>query len=119
MHPLAVIGLGGLWPGMVRERHETIIAVNFGGCVVPTGLAIYELLCLPVADAPALLALLVTAGVNIVVCYFVAPPVQGVGILLPGLVPAAVAAFLALLFAPGEAALLSPMSGVSPGRSLR
>ena len=38
-HPLAVFGLGGLWPGMRRERRETIIAVNFGGCVIPTGLA--------------------------------------------------------------------------------
>ena len=43
-HPLAVFGLGGLWPGMRRERRETIIAVNFGGCVIPTGLALYELL---------------------------------------------------------------------------
>src|SRR5947199_957917 len=41
-HPLAIFGLGGLWPEMVRERRETIIAVNFGGCVVPTGLAVYE-----------------------------------------------------------------------------
>jgi uncharacterized membrane protein len=43
MHPLAVFGL---WPQMRRERHETIIAVNFGDCVVPTGLAAYELLYL-------------------------------------------------------------------------
>src|ERR1700730_7949067 len=43
-HPLAVFGLGGRWPGMRRERRETIIAVNFGGCVIPTGLALYELL---------------------------------------------------------------------------
>jgi uncharacterized membrane protein len=42
MHPLAVFGLGGLWPAMIRERRETIIAVNFGGCVVPAGLAAYE-----------------------------------------------------------------------------
>src|SRR5882724_4926657 len=32
-HPLAVFGLGGLWPEMRRETRETIIAVNFGGCV--------------------------------------------------------------------------------------
>jgi uncharacterized membrane protein len=59
---------------MVRERRETIIAVNFGGCIVPTGLAVYELLHLSAAGASALLALLVTAGVNIAVCYFVARP---------------------------------------------
>jgi uncharacterized membrane protein len=37
MHPL--FGLVGLWPEMVRERRETIIAVNFGGCVIATGLS--------------------------------------------------------------------------------
>jgi uncharacterized membrane protein len=42
MHPLAVFGLGGLWPEMVRERRETVIAINFGGCLVPTGLAAYD-----------------------------------------------------------------------------
>ena len=74
VHPLAVFGLGGLWPGMRRQRHETIIAVNFGGCVVPTGLALYELLHLAAAGAPTLLPLLVAGGVNIAVCYFAARP---------------------------------------------
>src|SRR6266436_3268356 len=55
-HPLAVFGLGGLWPEMRRERRETIIAVNLGGCVVPTGLALYELLQLAAQGAPALCA---------------------------------------------------------------
>jgi uncharacterized membrane protein len=65
VHPLAVFGLGGLWPEMIRERRETIIAVNFGGRVVPTGLALYELLHLAAAGTPTLLALLVAGGVNI------------------------------------------------------
>jgi uncharacterized membrane protein len=103
-HPLAVFGLGGLWPEMRRERRETIIAVNLGGCVVPTGLALYELLQLAAQGAPALCAVLVAGIVNIAVCYLLARPVQGVGILLPGLVPAAVAAILALIFAPSAAA---------------
>jgi uncharacterized membrane protein len=118
MHPLAVLGLTRFWPEMVRERSETIIAVNFGGCVVPTGLAVYQLLHLSAAAASALLALLVTAGVNIAVCYFVARPVQGVGILLPGLVPAAVAALLALIFAPGDAAPVAYVAGPLIGADL-
>ena len=113
MHPLAVFGLGGLWPQMRRERRDTIIAVNFGGCVVPTGLALYELLYLAAAGAPTLVALLVAGGVNIAVCYLIARPVQGVGILLPGLVPAAVAAILAVLFAPGDAAPVAYIAGVA------
>jgi len=113
IHPLTVFGLGGLWPQMRREHSETIIAVNFGGCVVPTGLAIYQLLYLAAAGASTLLALLVAAGVNIAVCHFVARPVQGVGILLPGLVPAAVAAFLAVIFAPSDAAPVAYIAGVA------
>jgi uncharacterized membrane protein len=83
MHPLAVFGLGRLWPEMARERRETVIAVNLGGCVVPTCLAAYQLLFLAAAGASTLLALVVAAGVNIAVCYFIARPVPGVGILMP------------------------------------
>ena len=113
VHPLAVFGLGGMWPGMRRERHDTIIAVNFGGCVIPTGLALYELLQLAVQSPQELSAVLVASIVNIAVCYFLARPVQGVGILLPGLVPAAVASILALIFAPSEAAPVAYVAGVA------
>ena len=113
MHPLSVFGLGGLWPEMRRERRETIIAVNFGGCVIPAGLALYELLQLAAEGAPALLVVLVGSMVNIAVCYFLARPVQGVGIVLPGLVPAAVAAILALIFAPSETAPVAYVAGVA------
>jgi uncharacterized membrane protein len=112
-HPLAIFGLGGLWPQMVRERSETIIAVNFGGCVIPTGLAVYELVHLAAVGSPSLVALLVTGGGNIAVCYFAARPVPGVGILLPGLLPAAVAAVLALLFASHDAAPVAYIAGVA------
>src|ERR1039458_6731151 len=40
MHPLAVFGLDDLWPQMRRVRRETVVAVNIGGCVIPTGLAL-------------------------------------------------------------------------------
>jgi uncharacterized membrane protein len=113
VHPLAVFGLGGMWPGLRRERRETIIAVNFGGCVIPTGLALYELLQLAAQSPQELSAVLVASIVNIAVCYFLARPVQGVGILLPGLVPAAVAAILALIFAPSEAAPVAYVAGVA------
>jgi uncharacterized membrane protein len=41
MYPFAVFGLYGLWPERRRIRRETIIAVNLGGCLIPTGLALY------------------------------------------------------------------------------
>ena len=56
MHPLAVVGLGRLWPQMARKRRETIIAVNLSGCIVPTGLAVYQLLYLSAAGTMAVFA---------------------------------------------------------------
>jgi len=113
VHPLAVFGLDGLWPGLRRERRETVIAVNLGGCVFPTGLALYELVQLAAQGAPELIAALLVGGVNTTVCYFLARPVPGVGILLPGLVPGAVAAILAVVFAPDAAAPAAYVAGVA------
>ena len=116
MHPLAVFGLGGLWPEMARERPETIIAINFGGCVVPAGLALRQLFHLATTGSSTLFALFVAATIYVAACYFSAQPVQGVGIVLLGLLPAAVAALMALLFAPREAAPVAYIA-VSPDRS--
>jgi hypothetical protein len=86
VHPLAVFGLGGLWPEMRRERRETIIAVNFGGCVVPTGVALYELLQLTAHIALALWAVLVAGIVNIAVLF---PRPAGAGCRHPATRPGA------------------------------
>ena len=113
MHPLAVFGLGGLWPEMARERPETIIAINFGGCVVPAGLALCQLFHLATTGSSTLFALFVAATIYVAACYFSAQPVQGVGIVLLGLLPAAIAALMVLLFAPGEAAPVAYIAGVA------
>ena len=63
--------------------------------------------------------MLVAGIANIAVCYFLARPVQGVGVLLPGLVPAAVAAILALIFAPSEAAPVAYVAAVAAHSSAR
>src|SRR5262245_30542992 len=38
-NPLSVYGMSGAVPQLARMRRETIIAVNVGGCLIPTGLA--------------------------------------------------------------------------------
>ena len=43
-HPLAVFGLGGVLPDMARARRETVVAVNVGGCLIPTGIALYDVM---------------------------------------------------------------------------
>jgi uncharacterized membrane protein len=110
-HPLAIYGLANILPEMSQDRGETIIAINLGGCLIPAGLAAYELLNLASRDPRLLVAALAASIVNIVVCYLAARPVPGVGILIPGFVPALVAAVLALLLASGEAAPVAFVAG--------
>ena len=41
--PLALFGLDQLFPRLNRRRGETVIAVNVGGCLIPLGIALYQL----------------------------------------------------------------------------
>ena len=102
-HPFTYLGFHQMWPSRRRVRRETIIAVNLGGCIIPTGLALYELFHLAAFGPNMLLLVAAAAGANIYVCYLIARPVPQVGVVIPGLVPPLIAAALALLFG-GEAA---------------
>jgi uncharacterized membrane protein len=94
--PLAILGLTGRWSGLQRTRQETVIAVNVGGCLIPAGLALYEIAHLLFDNPQSLSWLAIAVAVNTAVCYRLAQPVSGVGIALPGLAPAAVAAMSAV-----------------------
>jgi len=111
-NPLAVYGLGDFWPGMERNTHETIIAVNVGGCVFPVALSLYQIAYLATFHSRALLLGTLGCLVNIAICYFVARPIKGVGIAMPGLVSPAVAAILAFLLAPEAAPPVAFVIGV-------
>jgi len=110
--PLTVFGLQGWWPSLQRVRRETIIAVNVGGCLIPVSLAIYEAAHLAVAGQHALLGLLLAVVINTGVCYWMAKPVEGVGIAMPGLFPAIVASISALLLVPDQAPPVAFVAGV-------
>jgi uncharacterized membrane protein len=107
--PLAVFGLGGYWPQLTRARSEIVVAVNVGGCVIPASLASYEALLLMRRGAAVALAGAIL--LNVLVCYRVARPVAGVGILVPGLVPPLAAALSALLLAPEQATPVAFVAG--------
>ncbi len=109
---LAVFGLHGWWPAARRVRPETVVAVNVGGCVIPVTLAAYEVMRL-VAVPGVLLPLAVATLVNVAVCYRLARPVAGVGIVMPTLVPAVVACGAALLLAPQAATPVAFTAGVA------
>jgi len=112
-HPLAVFGLDAIWPQFQQVRRETVIAINVGGCIIPTALSLWELAHLAALGSGAAISVSVACAVNIAVCYFLARPVKGVGILLPGLVPALVAATVALLLRPDEAPPIAFVAGVA------
>jgi uncharacterized membrane protein len=108
-----VFGLSGLWPEIRRVRRETIIAVNVGGCLIPAGLAFYELIHLVLVAPSTLAAVGIASIIAIVICHLTARPTAGVGITMPGLVPALVAAGSALVLAPEQAAPVAFIAGVA------
>lgn len=110
--PIAMFGFGRFFPRLARRRTYTIIAVNLGGCIIPCMLVIYELFRLAAAGTAALALTIVAAGINIAVCYRLARPLPNVGIALPALVPALVAAACGLLFMHEQAPLVAFTAGV-------
>lgn len=105
--PFAIFGFSGF---MQRWQRATIIAVNVGGCLIPAGLAIYELTKL---SPEGLKGAAIASAITTIVCFFIARPVAGVGILIPGLVPPAVAASSAILVGGAEAAPIAFIAGVA------
>lgn len=112
-HPLDAFGLGGLLPWWGVHRREILIAVNVGGCVIPSAVAVYELAHFVLFDPGLVANVLLGVGVNVVLCYLLARPLPEVGIVMPGLVPALAAAVLGLVLAPTQAAPAAFVIGVA------
>lgn len=111
--PFLVYGFPDLFPRLVRKRRDTVIAVNVGGCLIPTGLVLYELAYLGAEDWRLLPLTAAACLVTIFVCHQLAQPVPGIGIAMPGFVPPAVAALVALVLAPEAAAPVAFVAGVT------
>ncbi len=75
--------------------HQTVLAVNVGGALIPLGLCLYLLLRIPLGWYLAVLVVLVILVVN-----RLARPIRGLGIAVPGLIPPLLAALGAYLFCP-------------------
>jgi len=110
--PAALFGLGRVLPREVRRTTHTVIAVNLGGCLIPLALVVYELYRLAGQGWGMLGLALAAAAVNVVVCWRIARPIPEVGIAMPALVPALVAAASALLLAPEMAPPVAFVAGV-------
>jgi uncharacterized membrane protein len=81
-------------PRMMRT-HQTVLAVNVGGAVIPVILCLYLLFKITFGYYLPVLVVLVTLLVN-----RLARPVKGLGIAVPGLIPPLVAALGAYLLCP-------------------
>lgn len=99
-------------PQWIRRRTYTIIAVNLGGCLVPTAIAAYELYRLAHMGGRAIIAGIAGIAINVVVCQRIARPVPDVGIAMPAFMPALVAALSALLLLPEQAPPVAFTAGV-------
>lgn len=110
--PLAVFGLPGRWPMFQRARQDTVIAINVGGCLIPVALAVYEAAHLMAAGRQPFFGMLVAISINTAVCYWMAQPIEGIGIAMPGLLPPLIAAISALFLVPDQAAPVAFVAGV-------
>ena len=109
--PQAVFGLAGFWPAL-SHTCETTIAVNVGGCVVPTGLAAYEVFRLAEIDSRAIAAVMLASVIDVVVCFLAARPVPDLGIVMSAFWPALTAAVSAFVFYPAQAPPIAFVAGV-------
>ena len=112
LQPVTLFGLGHVFYRQALEHQYTIIAVNIGGCVIPVLLAAYELTRVAGLGLGLLLGCLACVAINVAVCFWLARPVPGVGIAMPSLVPGLVAALCAFFLAPGFSPPVAFIAGV-------
>jgi uncharacterized membrane protein len=79
------------------QTHQTVLAINVGGALIPLGLCIYLLTHIPFG-----LYLPVLVGLEILVVNRLARPIKGLGIAVPGFIPPLVAALGAYLLCPWD-----------------
>ncbi len=89
-----------------RYGHETIVAVNVGGAVVPTLLSLYLF-----SQSVAPLRVLVAMAIVAVVTHGFARPIRGLGIAVPLFIPPLFAALVALVLVPQQAPLTAYVAG--------
>ena len=107
-----MFGLGYIFPRYIKQRDYTIIAVNLGGCIIPVILVFYQLLRVIRLDPFALFLASIATFLNIAVCYRIARPVRGKGIVMPPLIPGMLAALSALILMPDFAPPVAFTAGV-------
>lgn len=86
---------------------KTVIAINFGGCVIPFGFSLYLLAFYPLSIPKVLLGIIIVT----VISWLASRPIPGIGIGMPIFVAPFTAAGSALLLEPELSAPLAYISG--------
>jgi uncharacterized membrane protein len=112
---VVVHGIPYVVPVVVRSD-ETVVAVNLGGAVVPLALSVYLMIHQRLGWRAVGAVVLVAA-----IAFLVARPIQGVGIVVPTLVPPAAAVLAGVLLggsAPAATAFVGGTIGTLVGADL-
>ena len=111
-----LFGFTSWFPRQILQKKELIIAVNVGGCVVPSVLALYQLARL--FNAGMIVMPVIVIIMNVIICYRLSEIKTDVGILLPAYVPGVMAALCGLILTPENppavafcAGILGPLIG--------
>lgn len=107
----SIFGLQRFQSPWIRKQNITI-TLNVGGAIIPLILVVHECLRLIGRGNQVILASLVAVALNIVVCFFLARPVPGIGITLSPFIPAFLAALSAWILVPEFAPPVAFIAGV-------
>lgn len=105
--------LFGVTPWFSRptfQTNELVIAVNVGGCVVPSLLALFQVARL--FNMGIILMPVIAIIIDVIICYRLSEIKAGVGIMLPAFVPGGVAALCGLILTPENPAAVAFCAGV-------
>ena len=103
--PVRIFGVTYRVPARIRES-AIVVAVNVGGAVLPTAVAVYLIIQDHLGPGTILATLAVTA-----VVFAVARPVPGLGIVTPPLLPPGAAALMAILVGGSAVAAVAFVAG--------
>lgn len=96
----------GYWAPHLRQWPGTVLALNVGGAIIPTILSIFLVVKNQIYTPAAIGTVLVA-----VVVYYLAEPIQGMGIAVPIFVPPIISAVVAMLLSREHAAPVAYVAG--------
>jgi uncharacterized membrane protein len=94
-------------PSVESRPSEAIISINLGGAIMPLALSAYLLLRNRPAVVPSVIAIPIIAAI----LFFVARPVQGLGIVTPMFIPPLISAIVAVIVGGGYAPVVAYVGG--------